>query len=187
MAVGSNLGPIPKAAFQVSIGMVFGLAVVAVVVRCFVLRVYIHKKKIQIDDGILFLATGLLISAIVILYQKTIAPGFYLGGFPLYNGQLDEIPDSMVQKSLDFHKWTVAVLMITWLSVCSIKFFFLAFFWKLVDRLPAWKIHWWIVFFFNVVTTIFGVLVFYVSCPHWDIKMYVWFSHKVQSLVLREE
>ncbi|KAJ5885521.1 hypothetical protein N7495_010031 [Penicillium taxi] len=165
MALQDNTGQIHKGAFLVSISFFLGLALIGVIVR-FAIRFRSQKQWFQIDDGLLILATILLLAALIIMYSKVIDSMYLMAGIQ------DEIkgvetPTNVVEISEDFHKWITASLILSWCSISAVKFFFIALFWRLTDRLRAWKIYWWIVFVVNVVAIIFGATVYYVSCPYW--------------------
>ncbi|KAJ5730246.1 uncharacterized protein N7483_004754 [Penicillium malachiteum] len=168
----NNIGPIHKKAFVVSTGFFLGLALIAVIVR-FVVRFPIQRQRFQIDDALLLLASALLLAALIIMYNKAVSTMYLLiaisSGHISLDLEMEEMrnPALLTDKALDFHKWAIASLMLSWLTISAVKFFFLLFFWRLVDRLRNWKIYWWFLFIFNIANATFGVSVFYVSCPHW--------------------
>ena len=144
------------------------------------IRFYIQKQRLQIEDGILVLSTALLVIGLGILYGKAVDPMYTLTQFG--NMNMSDISQSiaaelsnpgllhLLQVALDAHKWLITSLMIIWASISGVKFFFLVFFWRLVDRLRVWKIYWWCIFLLNIANATFGISIFYVSCPHWDIE-----------------
>ncbi|KAA8642706.1 hypothetical protein EYZ11_011884 [Aspergillus tanneri] len=168
MATPDHFGRIHKSAFVVSTAVLLAVALVGVVIR-YVIRFRTPKRRFQLDDGLLLLAVILLLTSLIIMYHHVVDPMFLLGA--LQNRvQGVELPANVLQISHDFHKWNVAALMISWCSICAVKFYFLIFFKRLIDRLRLWQLYWWVVTVFNVALLFFGVTVYYISCPFWDAR-----------------
>ncbi|BAE63463.1 unnamed protein product [Aspergillus oryzae RIB40] len=162
MAIDDKSSRINKQPLLISTGVFFALAIVGVIVR-FVLRFGVQKHKFQADDGVLIVATVFLVASTVVMYHKTVYIMYLVDAIAL--GRL-EVPANMVELSNEDHTWTLATLMLTWCAICAVKFFFLVFFRKLIDRLRLWQIYWWFACLFNFGLLVFGLVAFWVTCPH---------------------
>ncbi|KNG90106.1 hypothetical protein ANOM_002096 [Aspergillus nomiae NRRL 13137] len=162
MAVDDQGGRIDKQPLLISTGVFFALAIVGVIVRC-VLRFRVQKQKFQLDDGVLLLATAFLVASTVAMYDKTVYIMYLVEAIAL--GRM-EVPANMIELSDEDHKWTMTTLMLIWCAICAVKFFFLVFFRKLIDRLRVWQIYWWFACLFNLGLWVFGVVAFWATCPH---------------------
>lgn len=153
---------------KVSLGLFLALAIIAVIGRSAV-RFGIQKSRIQLDDGLLLAACVFLLASQITLYTRVVDPMFLMTAIQ-YGIQGVIPPPNVIQISEDYHRWTVASLMLSWCAISSVKFFFLVFFKKLIDRLRPWQIYWWIIFTYNIILTALGITVYYASCPFWDIR-----------------
>ncbi|KAE8342785.1 hypothetical protein BDV24DRAFT_129752 [Aspergillus arachidicola] len=162
MAVDDKSSRINKQPLLISTGVFFALAIVGVIVR-FVLRFGVQKHKFQADDGVLIVATIFLVASTVVMYHKAVYIMYLVDAIAL--GRL-EVPANMVELSDEDHTWTMATLMLIWCTICAVKFFFLVFFRKLIDRLRLWQIYWWFACLFNFGLLVFGLVSFWVTCPH---------------------
>lgn len=165
---------------QVSIGFFLGLAIIGVIGR-FVIRFGVQRHRLQIDDGLITLAFIFLLASQIIIYNRVVSPMFLMtavqNGVPGVQAPLDA-----VQISETYHRWAVASLMISWCSISAVKFFFLLFFKRLIDRLRPWQSYWWVVFTINLILLSFGITVYYVSCPYWGAKARKYTSSFIASI-----
>lgn len=67
-----------------------------------------------------------------------------------------------------FHKQVTASLILTWVAMMAVKFAFLALFRRLIDRIPPLIKYWRVVVTFNLIVTVYGALVYIVTCPHFS-------------------
>ncbi|KAJ5946524.1 hypothetical protein N7454_003363 [Penicillium verhagenii] len=160
-----SVGRISKETFLVSVGLFLGLAIVGVIGR-FVVRFGIQRHRVQIDDGLLTLAFVFVLTSQIIIYRKVVNPMFLMAAVENMVPGVQP-PVDAIEISEDYHRWTVASLMISWCSISAVKFFFLMFFKRLIDRLRPWQIYWWVVFTVNLILLSFGITVYYISCPYW--------------------
>ncbi|KAJ5663900.1 hypothetical protein N7507_004631 [Penicillium longicatenatum] len=103
------------------------------------------------------------------IYCQVVDPMFLMTAIQ-FGVQGVKVPPNVIQIAETYHRWTVASLMLSWCAISLVKFFFLVFFKRLIDRLRPWQIYWWIVFGYNVVLVSFGITVYYASCPFWGTK-----------------
>lgn len=76
-------------------------------------------------------------------------------------------PPDFLQKSFDYQKLVTIALTLTWLSIASVKFSFLFFFRKLIDRIRSLMIYWWCVTIFIAAASLYGSTVYCLVCPYW--------------------
>ncbi|KAJ5884800.1 hypothetical protein N7495_009310 [Penicillium taxi] len=149
MALQDYVGRIQKEPFLISNSFFLGLALIGVFVR-FIVRFHVQKRRFQIEDTLLILATIFLLAALTIMYSKVITPMFLKASIQSGVKGVD-LPANLVEISQVVPKWTLASITLSWCSISTVKFFFLALFWRLIDRLHGWQIYWWIAFVINVV------------------------------------
>ncbi|KAI9724630.1 MAG: hypothetical protein M1828_003654 [Chrysothrix sp. TS-e1954] len=164
-------GRIPELAFKVVTGLAFGLAMLAAVVRG-AIRVKTRKMP-SLDDYILLFACACLIGSTGVLYYGL--PYIYFsealtlsasGGAQSAAAGLDytEI-NAILAKLVLFQKVNWAYLAVSWTAIFSVKFAFLAFFRKLVDRLPRLLLFWKILVGFTSLVFCFAVCDSFIACP----------------------
>ncbi|KAL4801044.1 hypothetical protein BDV19DRAFT_352616 [Aspergillus venezuelensis] len=164
MSPESNAGRIHKTSFIVSTSFFFGLAVLGVLLRCFI-RFRVRKSRIAADDAFLLLAFALLIASMVIMYQEVIDRMYV--AYALLIGVEGVVPPAdWRDMSSKFHLWSSICLTLVWLSFSAVKLSFLFFFKTLIDRLRSWVIYWWFITIFNVAVLIYGSTIWFISCPY---------------------
>jgi heme/copper-type cytochrome/quinol oxidase subunit 2 len=124
------------------------------------------QKQITIDDGFLIVALCCLISAMSIMYSVTI-DRMYLAEAVAVGLPGVDLPPDFLQQAFDFQKWVTITLTLLWCAVMAVKFSFLFFFRKLIDRIRPLIIYWWVVTVFNVAVLGYGSTVYYLACPHY--------------------
>jgi len=171
MAPQDSVGRIHKVAFVGSTSAMFALAMLAVVLR---LSYRITRNQFAIDDAILVFGTITLLAAFIIMYDRI------LNDMYLVRALEDQMPDvippgnppgnmqALLRLTNDFHNWGTAMFMLNWSSILAAKFTFLAFFWKLIDRIEKLKMYWWVAFVLNVVFCVYGMPVYILSCPYFN-------------------
>lgn len=147
----------------------------AVTVR-FIIRFRVQKLSFSIDDGFLLVAFGLSLSSLVIMYTEVIWRMYIIVALQTHVPGVIAPPDWM-QISFHFHKWVTVCGMLAWASVVAVKFSFLFFFKKLIDRLPLLNFYWWVVVVFNLMSFGYGTAIWYVGCPYFfDLRERKWVS-----------
>ncbi|KAE8377147.1 hypothetical protein BDV26DRAFT_219842 [Aspergillus bertholletiae] len=164
MAIDDYSARIDKRPYKISTGVFFALAIIGVALR-FVLKFALQKQRFQLEDGILIVATVFLVASSVAMYDKAIYIMYRVDAIA-FAGM--EVPANIIDLSNQDHIWTMTTLMLTWCAICAVKFFFLAFFRRMIDRLRNWQIYWWIACLFNFALLILGLVTAWMSCPHWD-------------------
>ncbi|KAH8701391.1 hypothetical protein GQ44DRAFT_664913 [Phaeosphaeriaceae sp. PMI808] len=162
-------GRIHKNTFIISTSILLALLLLAVVVR-FIIRFRVQKQHFFSDDGFLLVALSGLIVAIVIMYREVIDRMYLV--VSLQTGVKGVIPpDNWLEVSHQFHKWVTVCLMLSWCVVMAVKFSFLFFFKRLIDRIQSLCIYWWAVTIYNIGVLGYGVSVYYIGCPYYfDIR-----------------
>lgn len=74
-------------------------------------------------------------------------------------------PPDFLQQSYSFQKFVTVALILTWLSIVSVKFSYLFLFKRLIDRIRPLVIYWWFVAVFNAVISAYGAAVYIIACP----------------------
>lgn len=128
-------------------------------------RFAVQKQRFQIDDALIILAAALNVATTVVLYDRVVE-FMYLIEAIQYEIPGVQPPSNIVSLAETFQ----IALMVCWTSISTVKVFFLLFFWRLIDRLRSWKIYWWFVLILNVLIIIFGMTVYWISCPYWGRK-----------------
>lgn len=141
--------------------MVFGVAILAAVTRT-AIRIHL-KQRLQIDDGFLFLACVCLIATTILLYKMVTDIYFFqsLSSDP----SAVAIPMDIVSRIDWFQKSDSAYLFVTWTAIFAVKFSFLAFFRRLIDRLGSIIIYWKVVIGFTASAFAFCVCDGFIACP----------------------
>ncbi|KAI9831875.1 MAG: hypothetical protein M1826_002907 [Phylliscum demangeonii] len=155
---------IPQAVFQAVSGVMFGLAMIAAVVRTGH-RLRSHRRLFA-DDLFLLIACVFLTAGIVVFYQAT--KDVYL---PFWSWILLFTKDlqALQKKEVSYQQRVFAFESITWTSIFAVKFAFLFFFRVLVNRIRYMTIYWRVVLGFTIIA--FGICVSEagIECPHFDV------------------
>lgn len=140
--------------------LLFALCIISLCARYYI-RLAI-QKEFGLDDAFLAFGTACLIAGMVILY---------INMDNLYFAQAVERAPSRftfqpqdVSRILNFRKLVVQSLVLTWVAIISVKFAFLALFWRLIDRIPPLIKYWWIVVAYNVAIAAYGFSVYLIKC-----------------------
>lgn len=146
-----------------STAVLFALCLLSAASRFYV-RLHV-QKQFAIDDAFFVAALCCVICSIVILYSITIDNLYLVQAIALKLPNAD-IPPDFLQRSYDWQKWMIICLILSWSAIMAVKFCFLFFFRKLIDRIQPLVIYWWAVTAFNVIVLGYGVSVYLVSCPY---------------------
>ena len=120
------------------------------------------------DDGFLLFGLLCLVSGTAILFiivdtMYEFEALTYSEG-PVFVPGLD-VP-ALLARAPKFHSMAEAVLILMWLTICSVKLSFLAFFKRLVRQMPRMEKYWWFALIFNILGTCFGAVAFWAGCPY---------------------
>lgn len=117
----------------------------------------------QIEDGLLFLACVCLTGETILLYIA-IPNIYFVQG--LSKGNKSEVSlTEIVEKINWFQKADSAFLVITWITIFLVKFSYLCFFRRLINRLGQIIRYWKVVIIFNIIAFIFCIIDSFVNCP----------------------
>lgn len=140
----------------------FAIALLGILGR-FYIRLRIHKQ-FSIDDGILILGTCCLISSLGMTFSE-IDYMYTVEALTLGEMTISQLPPAYPDRVIYYRKMNNASLILTWLTIVSIKFSFLALFKKLIDRIRPLVVYWWIIAVFNGAVAIYGATVPILACP----------------------
>jgi len=139
---------------------IFGLVVLAVIAK-FAIQ-YHHRKKPGLDDFFLVVAFSTLLASIGIIQAQCFDAMYII--YAVTHGMMLPPPD-IIQIGYHSHIWITAGLMAGWTTICAVKFSFLFFFKRLIDRIRPLYIYWWVVFVFNLGVFGYGITIYYIGCP----------------------
>ena len=151
---------------QVLIWLFFAFAMLAAVFRT--ILSWRMNRSFYLDDCMLLIGCICLISQTVLLYEMT--PNLYLFQ-PLQSTKISALtnaPADISERWAWFEKCNYAFIAIAWTTIFSIKFSFLCFFRRLIDRLRGFIIYWRVVVAFNIVAWALSVCHPFISCPRFD-------------------
>jgi hypothetical protein len=179
MAAYDNVGRIHKQAFLVCCSafddtfpeaddnpkvanvVLFVLCLIVTSVR-FYIRICV-QQQLSVDDGILLFGILCLISAMAILL--TIVDKLYVVG-AIENGvPVDQLPSNFIDQAFDCQKFIDIALILSWLSMVSVKYSYLFLFKKLISRVWPMIIVWWFAAVFNGLVPAYGVSIYILICP----------------------
>ena len=75
-----------------------------------------------------------------------------------------EISLSLTQDSIWFHKLVILSQVLTWWSLVAVKFCFLFFFKKVVDRIEPMLIYWRVATIYNLIVALYGTAAYMAAC-----------------------
>jgi hypothetical protein len=135
------------------------------VVLAIIAKIGIHyhqRKKLGMDDTFLAIAFAALIASVVII-QNQCFDSMYIS-YAVTHGLMIP-PPQMIEIGYHFQMWVTVALMCGWTTICAVKFSFLFFFRRLIDRIKSLYIYWWIVFIINLAVFGYGISIYYIGCP----------------------
>lgn len=140
--------------------LVFGLVVLAIIAKYAIL--YHQRKRLGWDDFFLAIAFTTLVASISII-QKECLDAMYIV-YAVTHGLMVP-PHDIIDIGYNSHMWVTVALMCGWTTICAVKFSFLFFTKKLIDRIKSLYIYWWIVLAFNLGVFGYGISIYYIGCP----------------------
>ncbi|KAF1839161.1 hypothetical protein BDW02DRAFT_643996 [Decorospora gaudefroyi] len=158
-------GRIHRDAFVISTSLLLALVLLAVATR-FLVRFRMQKLPFSADDGLLLVALALVLISVILTHLQVLDRMYLVIGLQM-GVQGIAVPTNWVDISYQFHKWVTVVNMCSWTAVIAVKFSFLFFFKKLIDRLPVLNCYWWFVVVFNLGCLGYGTAVYYIGCPYY--------------------
>lgn len=121
------------------------------------------------DDGLLIFGVCCLIAGVTLSF--TVIDHLYeIQNVMFGNGIIAFIADPKKAESFGYdsaHSRTVISIALSfmWLTLCCVKYCFLAFFKTLLRQMPRMTKFWWFAVVFNGIASTYGFLTFYVACP----------------------
>ena len=115
-----------------------------------------EKKTVQLDDALLILSCLFLICATGVLYAALDS---------VYElNSLVAIPPNIIELINTFQRDEMAFLIVSWFAVFSVKYSFLIFFRRIIDRLPYMIMYWRVVMVFTTLVFAWSIATPFVSC-----------------------
>ncbi|KAF7512478.1 hypothetical protein GJ744_001413 [Endocarpon pusillum] len=160
-----NFGSIAAHDFKIAIGILFGLAVL-----CLLLRILIRlvlRRRLFLDDSFLIFGFVCLTGGTVVLYERLymIYLEFsVLAGDPTASILAFQQTDELFEQS----KWNVAYLLFLWTSIFAVKWCYFAFFHPLLRGTWKWIIYYyWFAVIFSIISWLFLVVgEKLITCPY---------------------
>jgi hypothetical protein len=148
---------------KITSSTLFGLAILSVCGRIFIKRKY--KLRLYVDDYFVFYATACLIAGTAVLYLEV--DNLYIGPVVAkYPDMTTAVPPARMKKIFDYgmiHQHVYFTLL--WSSIFGVKFAFLAFFRKMIHRMKAMNIYWWVTLSTLVPAWVVIVIMGFFLCP----------------------
>ena len=147
-----------------------GLSLVATFIR-FYIRFRI-QRKFGWDDAFLIFGLLCIISCIGLLFA--FKDDIYETEYLVYAGGSDIVISDLpvlLKRCVRFRQISAANATLSWISICSVKFSFLAFFKRMIHQMPPMLKYWWCVLVFNIIATVYGSAVYLgAACPYFSEK-----------------
>ncbi|KAK4225248.1 hypothetical protein QBC38DRAFT_483440 [Podospora fimiseda] len=165
-------GRISKDVYLGTSGAFFAISIIACLVR-FYIRIF-HIREFGWDDGILLAGLITLIIGVSILFIITDvmyeSDAFVFWDSP--ESPLAAIGDigKFLDKTFWYRRLSAVGLTFCWLSICCVKFSFLAFFKRLIRQMPAMIRYWWFTVVYNFIVMLYGCATYWAACPYFDTK-----------------
>ena len=140
--------------------LLFALCIISVCARYYI-RLAV-QKEFGFDDAFLAIGTACLIAGMVILYICMDNLYFVQAIIHAPNGVTFHPED--LNRILTFRKSVIQSLILTWVVIVTVKFAFLALFWRLIDRIPPLIKYWRVVVAFNLAVAGYGIFVYPSKC-----------------------
>ena len=84
-----------------------------------------------------------------------------------FEGELSLIPlPNSVDIAYYYRKTSAVSLILSWLTIISVKFSFLALFKRVIDRLPSLIRYWWAIVIFNLAVSGYRIAIYILACPY---------------------
>ena len=140
--------------------LLFVLCIISVCARYYI-RLAV-QKEFGLDDAFLTFGTACLVIGMIILYINI--DNLYFVQAITHAPTRFAFRSQDLNRVLKFRKLVTPSLILTWVAMMTVKFAFLALFWRLIDRIPPLIRYWRVVVAFNLAVTGYGVSVYLVPC-----------------------
>lgn len=140
--------------------VLFALCILSVCARYYI-RLAV-QKEFKLDDAFVAVGTSCLVAGMVILYIN-MDNLYFVEAITRAPDRFTFHPQDL-NRVLIFHKLVIQVGILTWVAMVTVKFAFLALFWRLIDRIPSLIKYWWVVVAFNLAATGYGISVYLFKC-----------------------
>ncbi|KAF4633639.1 hypothetical protein G7Y89_g4480 [Cudoniella acicularis] len=175
---GNLSGPFPPEslagcrAFEkgISTAVLLGVCILSAAGR-FYIRITVHKQ-FSIDDFLLILGFCCVISGLGTMYP--VLDGLYMGQAILSEDPLvlAQIPPNWLEIVYRYHKLVSISGAMIWCAIICVKFSFLFFFRKLIDRINPMITYWRVTMGLTVGVLCYGLTTPFLTCPHfYSIKL----------------
>ncbi|TGO58032.1 hypothetical protein BCON_0059g00110 [Botryotinia convoluta] len=160
------MGRIHKQELFASTLALYILAITAAFIR-FYIRIRI-QKQFAIDDALIIVGILCITASIGLLFNYIdnlfMTEALILGTSEIYT----QLPKDFIQRVYDYSERSTISLMCAWGAIVSVKFSFLFFFKKLIDRIKSMTRYWWVVFVLNLIIAGYGLAIYILACPHYN-------------------
>jgi hypothetical protein len=131
-----------------------------------VIRFRVQKLSFFFDYGFLIAAFSYLLVGLIVMHLEVLDRMCFITAL---QSRVEGVipPPDWIQMSFQFHKWVTVCNMLAWCAVMSVKFSFMFFFKKLIDRLPSLNIYWWFLVVYSTACWGYGISVYYIGCPYY--------------------
>ncbi|ORX96643.1 hypothetical protein BCR34DRAFT_628782 [Clohesyomyces aquaticus] len=158
-------GRIHRDEFIISTSCLLGMVALAVTAR-FLIQIRVGKK-FALDDAFLMFGLASLIAALIVFYIKVHEPMYLLYALMAQTPGATPIPLHEIPRLSDeLRKHVTITLILCWCTIMAVKFSFLFFFKKLVDRIYSMYVYWWVIIVYNIGFMGYGAAVYYLACPY---------------------
>lgn len=152
---------------QVVMGSFFSLSILAAITRILI-RLRTQKCR-RLDDYLLVFACICLTAATALLYSAT--KEVYFSEAMIIDATwatsvVAADPRGTLQEIGFFRRVNWAYLTLTWTTIFAVKFAFLSFFRRRIDRLPSMHIYWRVVVAFTGLSFLFAICNHFMTCSN---------------------
>jgi hypothetical protein len=123
------------------------------------------QREVGWDDAFLLFGLCCLVSGLSLIFVTMDL--MYMIDAILF-GIIVDYPPEILGLSVYERRMSATGLILMWFSICSVKFSFLALFKQLIRQMPRVIRYWWFVAMFNLLVTIYGAMVYIISCPYFS-------------------
>ncbi|KAI1129674.1 hypothetical protein F5Y10DRAFT_237724 [Nemania abortiva] len=156
---------ISKLAYQVTVGVFFGVALLSVLVRAAIRLT--TSKRFFLDDYLLFTAAAFLAGTTGLAYY--LCDAFYIATVISNEGQsaFFQLNPHQTDQILDYALLENIFLALAWTATFFVKFSFLAFFKQMIFSVDRIHYYYWGVVIFTVISYLFLVGEAFILCHEW--------------------
>ncbi|KAK4223035.1 hypothetical protein QBC38DRAFT_459773 [Podospora fimiseda] len=162
-------GRISKDVYLGTSGAFLAICIIACSVRFYV-RI-VHVRQLGWDDDILLFGLCCLISGVALLFV-IVDTMYESDAFVFWEGPGMPPTDDLgkfIDKTFWYRRVSAAGLTLCWLSMCCVKFSFLAFFKRLIRQMPVMIRYWCFTVIYNAIVTLYGTACHWAACPYFTV------------------